>query len=599
MGLETRFRGKQHAVLQAIIANKSPIILVMRTGGGKSLMFMLPASIREAGTTVVITPLIALKQDMQRRCRELGLECIAWSARRKIHDTCILLVTPESAVSQGFMNHLRKLQAMDRLDRIVIDECHVLLNTRLDFRRKLQKLRKMVEFTVQLVLLTATLPPSKEAELLSMISIEAPLMFRDMTSRHNIVYTVQQYDAKDIEQQVKAIVSNRLQQYAEDNSRIIVYGGQVENCKELAEKLDCEAYYADSENKTLALQNWLDGKKQVIVATNALGLGIDVPNIRLVLHAEPSFDLLNYAQESGRAGRDGKSSEAIVLISKGRTPRKFKNMDERLLWDYLMTDNCRRIKLDQYLDGNLTTKSCTEDQEACDNCRQSRTQSLEPIAAEEEDDTYDVVEEMVSGKEQHYRTLNAVPTNYKEEVEEPCNRTANAELAEYEEQERQRRHQQTQYRQARMAAAAKVFSLEEKLQQADGRCVYCYYHHKDDNHSFADCKEGEDSYNVYKSVKQSIRYTRYAACWGCGCPQWICKEFLPSGSRICSFPDVLLSAAVVVITDGQPGGGLTKVQEKMDRVFENGAEATKWLGEMCGIERKQASNAAMVFLEFY
>ncbi|KAH0551482.1 hypothetical protein GP486_007302 [Trichoglossum hirsutum] len=320
MGPETRFRGKQYVALQVIMSNKSPIILVMRTGGGKSLMFILPASIREAGTTVVITPLIALKQDMQRRCRELGLECIVWSARKKIHDTCILLVTPESAVSQGFMNHLRKLQAMDRLDRIVIDECHILLNTRLDFRRKLQKLHKMVEFTVQLVLLTATLPPSKEAELLSMISIEAPLMFQDITSRHNITYTVQQHDAKDIKQQVKVIISDRLQQYAEDNSRIIVYGGQVENCKQLAEKLGCKAYYADSEDKTSALQNWLDGKKQVIVATNALGLGIDVPNIRLVLHAEPSFDLLNYSQESGHAGRDGKPSKAIVLISRGRTP---------------------------------------------------------------------------------------------------------------------------------------------------------------------------------------------------------------------------------------------------------------------------------------
>jgi superfamily II DNA helicase RecQ len=636
MGLETQFRGKQHTALEAIMANKSPIILVMRTGGGKSLMFILPASIREAGTTVVVTPLIALKQDMQRRCRELGLDCIAWSARKKIHDTCILLVTPESAVSQGFMNHLRKLQAMDRLDRIVIDECHVLLNTRLDFRRKLQKLRKMVEFTVQLVLLTATLPPSKEAELLSMISIEAPLMFRDMTSRHNIIYTVQQHDTKDIEQQVKVIISDRLQQYVEDNSRIIVYGGQVENCKQLAEKLDCEAYYADSEDKTSALQNWLDGKKQVIVATNALGLGIDVPNVRLVLHAEPSFDLLNYAQESGRAGRDGKPSEAIVLISKGRTSSKFKNMDERLLWEYLTTDNCRRVKLDQYLDGNLATESCTEDQEACDNCRQSRTQSLEPTAAEE-DDTYDVVEEEMLGKKPCYRTANAELTGYKggvvergdrtanaelsgykEEAVGPRNRTvnaelsgykgeavgprdrmANAELAEYEEQEKQRRQQQSQYRQSRIAAATKVFSLEEKLQQANGRCIYCYYYGRETDHSFADCEKGEDSYNVYKSVKQSIRYARYSACWGCGCPQWVCKEFLPGGSRMCSFTEVLLPAAVVVMTDGRPGGGLAKVEKKINQVFESGSEATKWLGEMCGIERKQASNAAMVFLEFY
>jgi hypothetical protein len=189
--------------------------------------------------------------------------------------------------------------------------------------------------------------------------------------------------------------------------------------------------------------------------------------------------------------------------------------------------------------------------------------------------------------------------SYKEEVIGSSNEMTKAELAEFEGQERQRRHQQSQYRQSRMAAAAKVFKLEEKLQQVEGRCVYCYYHGRDDEHRFTDCKEGEDSYRVYESVKKSIRYARYSACWGCGCPQWICKEFLPGGSKTCSFTEVLLPAAVVVMTDGQPGGGLVKVQERVDRVFENGAEVTKWLGEMCGIERKQASNAAMVFLEFY
>jgi superfamily II DNA or RNA helicase len=398
MGQDTQFRGKQQTALRAIMDNKSPIILVMATGAGKSLVFMLPASVKDAGTTVVVTPLIALKQDMQRRCRQLGIDCIAWSARKKIQDTSILLVTPESAVSQGFMNHLRKLQGMDRLDRIVIDECHVLLNTQLDFRRKLQKLKKLVEFTVQLVLLTATLPPSKESELLSMISIEAPLMFRDMTSRHNIAYTVQQCKAKDIDQTVMNIVLDRLQQYATAaEGRVIVYGGQIEHCKTLAEKLNCTAYFAKAEDKTEALQDWLNGKTQVVVATNALGLGINVSNVRLVLHAEPSFDLLNYGQESGRAGRDRARSEAIVIVAEDRIPRKFKNTDERLLWEYLTTKECRRIKLDQYLDGNLTTEFCAEDQEACDNCKQSQRQSLPP-EVEEEENIYRVVEEEESGK---------------------------------------------------------------------------------------------------------------------------------------------------------------------------------------------------------
>ncbi|KAH0544389.1 hypothetical protein GP486_008517, partial [Trichoglossum hirsutum] len=368
MGQNIQFRGKQQATLRAIMDGKSPIILVMRTGGGKSLMFMLPASVKDAGTTVVVTPLIALKQDMQRRCRELGLECQEWSTRKKVHDSSILLVTPESAISQGFMNHLRKLQGMDRLDRIVIDECHILLNTRLDFRRKLQKLRKMVEFTAQLVLLTATLPPSKESELLSMISIEAPLMFRDMTSRHNIAYAVQKCKAKDIEQEVIRIIKSRQHQHAA-GGRIIVYGGRVENCKELAVKLNCRAYFAESKDKATALQEWINGKENIIVATNALGLGIDVPDVRLVLHAEPSFDLLNYAQESGRAGRDGGRSEAIIMVAEGRILSKYKSTDERLLWEYLMTDACRRIKLDQYLDGNLETQACATEQEACDNCR--------------------------------------------------------------------------------------------------------------------------------------------------------------------------------------------------------------------------------------
>jgi superfamily II DNA helicase RecQ len=248
MGQNMQFRGKQQVALRAILDGKSPIIVVMPTGGGKSLMFMLPASVKDAGTTVVVTPLIALKQNMLKRCWELGLEYIEWDSGRKIHDSCILLVTPESAISKGFMNYMRKLQSMDRLDRIVIDECHILLNTRLDFRRKLQKLRKVVEFAVQLVLLTATLPPSKESELLSMISIEGPLIFRDRTTRHNIAYSVCKCEAENIDE----VVMQRVQQ--QEVGRVIVYGGCIEYCKKLAEKLGCGAYFAEAEEKTEALQ---------------------------------------------------------------------------------------------------------------------------------------------------------------------------------------------------------------------------------------------------------------------------------------------------------------------------------------------------------
>ncbi|KAH0551514.1 hypothetical protein GP486_007268, partial [Trichoglossum hirsutum] len=187
-----------------------------------------------------------------------------------------------------------------------------------------------------------------------------------MTSRHNIAYNVQKCKAKNIEQEVIWIVKSGQHQHAA-GGRIIVYGGRVENCKELAVKLNCQAYFAESKDKAIALQEWIDGKENVIVATNALGLGIDVPDVRLVLHAEPSFDLLNYAQESGRAGQDGGKSKAIIMVVEERILSKYKSTDKRLLWEYLMTDACRRIKLDQYLDGNLETQACATEQEACDN----------------------------------------------------------------------------------------------------------------------------------------------------------------------------------------------------------------------------------------
>lgn len=90
----------------------------------------------------------------------------------------------------------------------------------------------------------------------------------------------------------------------------------------------------------------------------------------VVLHAELSFDLLNYAQESGQAGRDKLQSEAIVLLAEDRIVSKYKDTDERLLWEYMLWDGCRRVKLDQYLDGNLETVCCLEKQEKCDNCRE-------------------------------------------------------------------------------------------------------------------------------------------------------------------------------------------------------------------------------------
>jgi superfamily II DNA helicase RecQ len=128
IGDSAEFRGVQEAAIEAITAGESPVVAVMPTGGGKSLLFMLLAWAEQGGTTVVVVPLIALRGDMKQRCIKLGISCVEWESRRPPDAAAVVLVTPESAVGEAFATFLNRLQATRQLDQIVIDECHIVLN---------------------------------------------------------------------------------------------------------------------------------------------------------------------------------------------------------------------------------------------------------------------------------------------------------------------------------------------------------------------------------------------------------------------------------------------------------------------------------------
>ncbi|KAG9193953.1 hypothetical protein G6011_03988 [Alternaria panax] len=172
MGKAAEFRGVQKEAIDAIVAGKSHVVAVMPTGAGKSMLFMLPAWAEQGGTTVVVVPLIALRGDMMRRCRKLGISCAEWDSRRPPDAAAVVLVTPESAVGEEFATFLNRLRATRQLDRIVIDECHIVLNRRYDFRKEMQKLGKLASAETQMVMLTATLPPSEEDELSRRMYVE-------------------------------------------------------------------------------------------------------------------------------------------------------------------------------------------------------------------------------------------------------------------------------------------------------------------------------------------------------------------------------------------------------------------------------------------
>jgi superfamily II DNA helicase RecQ len=162
----------QKEAINAIVAGKSLVVAVMLTRAGKSLLFMLPAWAEQGGTTVVVVPLIALRGDIMRRCTKLGISCVEWDSRRPPDAAAVVLVTPKSAVGEEFATFLNRLRATRQLDRIVINECHIVLNRQYDFRKDMQKLGKLAAAKTQIVMLTATLPLREEDELFQRVYVE-------------------------------------------------------------------------------------------------------------------------------------------------------------------------------------------------------------------------------------------------------------------------------------------------------------------------------------------------------------------------------------------------------------------------------------------
>jgi hypothetical protein len=253
-----RFQGVQDPAIRAIQRGESPIVAVMPTGGGKSMLFMVPAFTAPGGTTVVVVPLVALRADMQRRCQQLGILCVAWESRRPPDAASIVLVTPESAVSPDFQTFLNRLRWMRRLDRIVIDECHVVLNSQRDFRPQMAQLGKLVQARTQMVWLTATLPPSMEDELCRWMKHDrtAVTIYRAQTSRPNVAYRVWRPVLTGVGQgpyqwieseAVVAFIQDRIQQAA--GGKVIIYANIIGQVTTMARVLGCKAYYSNQLDK--------------------------------------------------------------------------------------------------------------------------------------------------------------------------------------------------------------------------------------------------------------------------------------------------------------------------------------------------------------
>jgi Helicase conserved C-terminal domain/DEAD/DEAH box helicase len=332
------FRGNQEPVLRSILAGENNIVQIAATGVGKSLSFLLPAFMSSTGTNVVIVPLIALQNDLEERCRKLHIPSVQWNEMEGFSTETLVFVTPESATTSEFYNYVNFLLAHHLLDRIYIDEYHLLLNNSDKFHPKMDKLKDLI--------CHAGVPPPDAEQLRLRLGIaDRLLIFRDKTTWKNLYYQVVWATRHNYISTINSIVDNI------KKGRIFIYARSIELGNRIATELGCGHYFSAAVNKKGIYNRWLNAHDldvNVIIATSALGCGFDIPDISYVIHVGSPVCLSDFAQESGRAGCDGKQANSILI----HIDDMYFKMDENMR-SYINNQHCRRCDLDRVMDGRI------------------------------------------------------------------------------------------------------------------------------------------------------------------------------------------------------------------------------------------------------
>lgn len=329
------FRPLQEDIINSVLAGKDTLGL-MPTGGGKSITFQVPGLIADRGTTVVVTPLISLMKDQVDNLKKRRIKAVYFHSGMSARETRLaweklingnarfLYIAPERLNNSRFMMELRAIDV--RL--IVVDEAHCISQWGYDFRPSylnIKQLRKLKP-GVPVLALTATATPDVAADIRTQLEFNDGQTFRKSFARDNISYIVRPSETK---------IHDVLHILSRTSGSSIVYVRSRKRCREIAEFLlasDIPATYyhagLDFSIKEERQNAWQAGDVRVMVATNAFGMGIDKPDVRVVIHYDLPPSLEEYYQEAGRAGRDGLESYAVLLASKTDTALMHRRITE-------------------------------------------------------------------------------------------------------------------------------------------------------------------------------------------------------------------------------------------------------------------------------
>jgi superfamily II DNA helicase RecQ len=390
---------EQKQALDAVVQGISPLIVVLPTGGGKTLLPLAAAVLDNMqqsdrpSVTMLVLPFCALIEDLLVRLGQAGIKAIEWqpdvhrALQQRYTLASVMLVSADYVGSREFLSYAARLAQQQILRRVVVDECHTAITADL-WRPKLARLKDVQLLPCQIVLLTATLPPSQIGQLQEALLVRtATIVQANSTQRPRTKYIV-------LKCQRRRLVERAVQQaweMLEEATRLarettkpvkgIVYCRSRALCEQLAAALECGAYHAGVESRTEMLQDWR-AAGGLIVCTSALGVGVDIPGVKFTLHVEQPWGMIDFVQESGRAREEG---QAVILVvaqqsrleqpaERAEEIAEEEKDDSAAIAAFVRTSGCRRAVMSRYMDS--VQVSCREVEAAipgeavvlCDNC---------------------------------------------------------------------------------------------------------------------------------------------------------------------------------------------------------------------------------------
>lgn len=315
------FRTPQEEIITAVLQNKNTIAL-LPTGGGKSICFQVPALVKE-GICIVVSPLIALMEDQVANLKNKGIKAMTIPSGTSQDDMITLFdnlrfgnykflyVSPERLQSKFIQDKISQLNVA----LIAIDEAHCISEWGHDFRPSYIETAILQELhpTVNCIALTATATPKVLKDIASVLHFKNPSIFQKSFKRANLAYQIYFIEDK---------LSKLHQIFTKTKAPAIVYVNTRNKTKEISAYLNANGFKSGFYHgglppieKKVAFDNWMSEETPIIVATNAFGMGIDKPNVKVVVHFNLPNSIENYVQEAGRGGRDGNKAFSVVLTN--------------------------------------------------------------------------------------------------------------------------------------------------------------------------------------------------------------------------------------------------------------------------------------------